>query len=59
TAFCMAGNGGSSYSGDRGAAREAGLCYPFGIAVDRGGSLLVADTFNHRIRLLALELGTS
>ena len=59
TAFCMAGNGGSSYSGDRGAAREAGLCYPFGIAVDRDGSLLVADTFNHRIRLLALELGTS
>lgn len=55
TAFCVAGNGGPSYSGDRGAAKEAGLCYPFGIAVDRDGSLLVADTFNHRIRLLVLE----
>ncbi|MBK9307562.1 MAG: hypothetical protein IPM58_10855 [Nitrospira sp.] len=55
TAFGMAGNGSSSYSGDHGAAREAGLCYPFGIAVDRDGSVLVADTFNHRIRVLALE----
>lgn len=59
TACCLAGNGGPSYSGDRGAAKEAGLCYPFGIAVDRDGSLLVADTFNHRIRVLALELGLS
>jgi DNA-binding beta-propeller fold protein YncE len=55
TAFCLAGNGGPSYSGDHGAAKEAGLRYPFGIVVDRDGSLLVADTFNHRIRLLALE----
>lgn len=55
TAFRLAGTGGPSYSGDRGAAKEAGLCYPFGIAVDRDGSLLVADTFNHRIRLLTLE----
>lgn len=55
TASCLAGNGGPSYSGDHGAAKEAGLCYPFGIAVDRDGSLLVADTFNHRIRVLALE----
>jgi sugar lactone lactonase YvrE len=55
TASCLAGNGVPSYSGDRGAAKEAGLCYPFGIAVDRDGSLLVADTFNHRIRVLALK----
>jgi sugar lactone lactonase YvrE len=59
TAFCVAGNGEASYSGDCGDAKEAGLCYPFGIAVDHDGSLLVADTFNHRIRLLALELGMS
>lgn len=55
TACCLAGNGVPSYSGDRGAAKEAGLCYPFGIAVDHDGSLLVADTFNHRIRVLALK----
>ena len=54
-AFCVAGQGVPSYSGDDGAAREASLCYPFGIVADRDGTLLVADTFNHRIRVLALE----
>jgi sugar lactone lactonase YvrE len=54
-AFCMAGQGVPCYSGDGGVAREAGLCYPFGIVTDRDGTLLVADTFNHRIRVLALE----
>lgn len=54
-AVCMAGQGVPRYSGDGGAAREAGLCYPFGIVADRDGTLLVADTFNHRIRMLSLE----
>lgn len=54
-AFCVAGQGVPSYSGDGVAAREASLCYPFGIVADRDGTLLVADTFNHRIRVLALE----
>ncbi|THJ16182.1 MAG: hypothetical protein CAF42_013420 [Nitrospira sp. CG24B] len=53
--FCVTGQGVPSYSGDGGVAREASLCYPFGIAADRDGALLVADTFNHRIRVLALE----
>lgn len=55
TAFCMAGQGIPSYSGDDGLATEATLCYPFGIVADSDGTLLVADTFNHRIRVLALE----
>ena len=54
-AFCVAGQGVPSYSGDGGAAREASLCYPFGIVADCDGTLLVADTFNHRIRVLSLE----
>ncbi len=54
-AFCVAGRGVPSYSGDGVAAREASLCYPFGIVADRDGTLLVADTFNHRVRVLALE----
>lgn len=54
-AFCVAGQGVPCYSGDGGVARAAGLCYPFGIVADRDGTLLVADTFNHRIRVLALE----
>ena len=59
TAICLAGNGAASYSGDGGTAQDAGLCYPFGIAADRDGTVWVADTFNHRIRMLAMELGTS
>ncbi|MGC4096085.1 MAG: hypothetical protein QM706_03125 [Nitrospira sp.] len=54
-AFCIAGQGVPCYTGDGGVAREAGLCYPFGIVADRDGALLVADTFNHRIRALVLE----
>jgi sugar lactone lactonase YvrE len=50
----IAGVGAASYGGDEGAALEAGLSYPFGIAMDRAGRLLVADTFNHRIREIAL-----
>jgi len=54
-AVCVAGKGIPCYSGDGGLAREAGVCYPFGIVADRDGTLLVADTFNHRIRALTLE----
>ncbi len=54
-AFCVAGIGVPAYAGDGAVARDASLCYPFGIAAGRDGTLLVADTFNHRIRLLAQE----
>jgi DNA-binding beta-propeller fold protein YncE len=51
----VAGVGMSSYGGDGGAALEAGLSYPFGIVIDRNGHLLIADTFNHRIREILLQ----
>jgi DNA-binding beta-propeller fold protein YncE len=50
----VAGVGESSDKGDGGPALEAGLSYPFGIAIDGEGHLLVADTFNHRIREITL-----
>jgi sugar lactone lactonase YvrE len=50
----IAGVGVAQYGGDEGAALDAGLSYPFGIVMDRAGHLLVADTFNHRIREIAL-----
>ncbi len=51
----VAGTGIASYAGDGGLALEASLSYPFGIVADQDGALLVADTFNHRIRRLSLE----
>jgi sugar lactone lactonase YvrE len=50
----VAGVGVAAYGGDGGAAIEAGLSYPFGVVMDRAGHLLVADTFNHRIRKIVL-----
>ncbi len=46
----VAGRGTAEFSGDGGAAAEAGLSYPFGVAVDAAGHIYIADTFNHRIR---------
>lgn len=50
----IAGVGLADYRGDGGAALGAALSYPFGIVIDHAGHLLVADTFNHRIREIAL-----
>jgi DNA-binding beta-propeller fold protein YncE len=50
----VAGVGMSAYGGDGGPALSACLNYPFGIAVDVAGHLVIADTFNHRIRGITL-----
>jgi len=39
-----------SYLGDGGPAERAGLYFPYGIALDPGGDLYIADTFDHRVR---------
>ena len=46
----VAGNGVPTYSGDGVAATNASLNQPSGVAVDAFGNLLIADTFNNRIR---------
>jgi sugar lactone lactonase YvrE len=48
----VAGNGygAPGYSGDGGAATNAQLYEPFGVAVDATGNLFIADTINWRIR---------
>ena len=39
-----------SYLGDGGPAEQAGLYFPYGIALDTEGHLYIADTFDHRVR---------
>jgi hypothetical protein len=50
-----AGNGTMGYSGDGGAATNAQLDLPWGVAVDASGNLFIADWYNRRIR----EVGTN
>ena len=46
----IAGTGLGGYSGDNGLATRAQLNLPNGIRIDGQGRLVIADTFNHRIR---------
>jgi sugar lactone lactonase YvrE len=45
----LAGNGSATYSGDNGTATNAGM-YPYTVAVDGYGDVLIADYGNNRIR---------
>jgi uridylate kinase len=46
----VAGTGAPDFSGDDGAASEATLSMPHGLAVDSHGDLFIADTYNQRVR---------
>ena len=52
TITTIAGTGVSGFSGDGGAAVQAQLYLPHGVAVDGSGNVFIADTNNHRIRRL-------
>jgi hypothetical protein len=47
-----AGNGTPGFSGDGGPATAAQLNTPCGVAVDSAGNLYIADTSNHRVRMV-------
>jgi trimeric autotransporter adhesin len=53
----VAGNGTYGYSGDGGLATSATLNYPYGVAVGASGNIYIADTYNHRIRLVTKTTG--
>lgn len=49
----VAGNGQYEFTGDGGPATSAALAYPYGLAVQPDGSLIIADSDNLRIRRVA------
>jgi sugar lactone lactonase YvrE len=53
----VAGNGVAGYSGDGGPAIDAAIFRPHGVAVDNRGHLFIADSPNHRIRMVDLPTG--
>jgi len=46
----IAGSGKKGFSGDGGLATDASLNNPQGVTVDAAGNVIVADTYNNRIR---------
>ena len=55
--YTIAG-GGTAGLGDRGPATKAELNAPAGVTADAAGNLLIADTFNQRVRVVAVGTGT-
>ena len=53
----FAGNGIGGYAGDGGAAGQAELSRPSGIAVDGGGNVYIADNFNNVVREVSAATG--
>ncbi|MEK6526885.1 MAG: SMP-30/gluconolactonase/LRE family protein, partial [Nitrospirota bacterium] len=49
----VAGNGMAQFGGDGGLPEDCSLNYPFGVVVDDRGNMYIADTFNHRVRMIA------
>jgi len=53
----VAGNGLQQFSGDGGPATAASIDSPSGLAVDSAGNLYLADTHNHRLRMVSAATG--
>ena len=51
--YTIAGNASFGYRGDGGPAISAELGYPSGVALDGGGNLLIADSSNNVVRMVA------
>ena len=56
--YTVAGNGTLGFGGDAGPATSAKLDFPAGVAADAAGNLLIADSSNNRIRVVAAKTGT-
>jgi DNA-binding beta-propeller fold protein YncE len=51
----LAGSGQAQFAGDGGDPLASSLNYPFGVLVDGAGNVYIADTFNHRVRMIAVR----
>jgi hypothetical protein len=56
--YTVAGSGRFGFGGDRGPATSAGLADPQGVTVAGSGNLVIADSFDNRIRVVAATSGT-
>jgi hypothetical protein len=56
--YTVAGDGTGGYSGDGGAATSAELSRPAAVTLDSAGNLVIADTDNNRVRVVAERTGT-
>ena len=56
--YTVAGTGTAGYAGDGGPASAAELRAPQGVAVDAAGGLVIGDTGNNRVRVVAAKTGT-
>jgi sugar lactone lactonase YvrE len=55
----VAGTGSSGFSGDGGPAISAQLNSPQGVWVNAAGDLFIADTYNHRIRMVSNSIAVA
>jgi NHL repeat len=53
----VAGNGTEGYIGDGGPATSATLNHSNGVALDESGNIYIADSANHRIRMMTKSIG--
>ena len=56
--YSIAGDGKHGFSGDGGPATSAELSFPGSVRVDARGNLVIADTFNYRVRVVAASTGS-
>ena len=56
--YTVAGTGTAGYNGDGGPATSAWLEHPYDVLVDGAGNLVIADSFNDRVRVVAEQTGT-
>ena len=56
--YTVAGDGSNGLSGDTGPATAAALSFPEGVTFDMAGNLVIADSANHRVRVVAAQSGT-